>query len=77
MTVVFTSKASESKMEENFQAVIHLNMSCSIISVFVLVSALCSLHKGKLGNVSGRRRQIFSSQKFNIVPSTFCTFCNT
>lgn len=39
MTVVLTSKTSESKMEEGFQRVIHLNVSCSIISVFVLVSA--------------------------------------
>lgn len=62
MTVVFTSKTSEFKIEEGFQTVIHLNVSCSIISVFTLVSASYSLLKGQLGNISGSRRQIFSSQ---------------
>lgn len=62
MSCVFTSKTSESKMEEDFQTVIHLNVSHSIISVFMLFSALYNLHKGQLGNISGSRRQTFSLQ---------------
>lgn len=72
MTVVFTFKTSESKMEEGFQTLIHLN-------VFVLLSFLYSLHKGQLGNISGSRRQTFFFTKiyiFHSVPSVLSKIPN-